>query len=159
MYSKGVVRILKTTTGVALTFLLLFVSAEQASAKKVAQTIKWSVTGNCVDLFEEYQENYIVNEGESCLFSVTVKPAKPSRTVALQWFDSDAGKWVVYNQARTNKSGLARLNVNFTDDECWGEQSWEFRIGMARQGSLPPVTSSTFWITKVDDCTDDDYGY
>jgi hypothetical protein len=145
--SRGI----KTVTGFMLTVLFLIVATEQGSAA-TKQSIKWRVTGDCVDLYEEYQSDYTVYEGESCVFTATVKPVKPSRTVALQWFDSDTGKWTIHVQAKTNKSGVARINADFDTDECWDDASFEFRLGMAKQGASPAITSAPFWITYVYDC-------
>ena len=119
------------------------------------QKVSWFVGGDCVDLYDEYQTEYILYEGEDCYFRVKVVPALPVRTVALQWQDDD-GRWVVERQAKTNKKGIAILRPVTTDsDGAFLCDYYDYRLGVARLGNARAVLSETLslnFVSADEDC-------
>lgn len=135
---------------VSLVLTPTIVSSKQVSGVS-QQTVKWSVIGDCVDMYDEYQSVYTVAEGDSCFFRVTVRPAKPQRTVALQWYSSDEGRWVIEDEKKTNaKTGAANLYLDEYDSEGYFfDGEYEYRLGVARLGALPAKLSQTFYVNFV----------
>ncbi len=120
------------------------------------QKVTWSVGGDCVDLYDEYQTEYLIYEGEDCYFSVKVVPALPIRTVALQVRDEN-GRWYSERQTKTNKQGVATLRPDTTDSDGYFLcDYYDYRLGVARLGSAKSVLSQTFSIEFI---SDDDYCY
>ena len=120
------------------------------------QKVTWFVGGDCVDLYDEYQTEYLLYEGEDCFFRVTVKPSLPLRTVALQYKDED-GRWNTERQAKTNKQGVAILRPDTTDNDGYFFcDYYDYRLGVARLGTAKAVLSETFTIEFI---ADDDYCY
>ena len=117
------------------------------------QTVKWTVIGDCVDMYDDYQSVYTVNEGDNCYFRVTVKPAKPQRTVALQWYSSDEGRWIIEDEEKTNvKTGAANLYLDeYDSDGYFFDGEYEYRLGVARLGAMPAKLSPTFYVNFVTD--------
>jgi hypothetical protein len=113
------------------------------------QKIYFSVKGDCVDWYDEEQDEYLIYEGEDCDFVVRVVPPKPVRTVALQ-FEDDG--WYVEVEKKTNKSGIAIMSPRSTDSKgnflC---DSWYYRLGVARLGAAKAVLSDEFIISFVCD--------
>ena len=148
----------KFLVGVGISCLLIGTDPAGTSARKTQpegksgkQEITWDVLGNCVDEFDEDQNEFVVYEGEQCFFAVTAVPSKPMRTVALQWKDSK-GRWVTEARARTNKNGTAFLYPETLDsDGDWFCESFDYRIGLERLGSAKSLVSGVFNITFVAD--------
>lgn len=133
----------------SFSFLPLIASAGQVSGA-VKQTVTWSVLGDCVDWYDENQSEYVVNEGDDCYFKAIVKPAKPIRTVALQWYSDDDGKWYKDSEVKTNKNGVAYLEIDMYDsDGYFYDGSYTYRMGMARLGGSPAKLSQTFTISFI----------
>jgi hypothetical protein len=128
-----------------------YASSMYSQATSGKQVVTWSVGGDCVDLYDEYQTEYLMYEGEDCYFSVRVKPALPIRTVALQWRDED-GRWNTERQAKTNKIGVAILRPDSTDSDGYFLcDYYDYRLGVARLGSAKAVLSATFSIEFIAD--------
>jgi len=137
---------------VGLVFVALSLLGEPGPVSGVVQqTVKWTVIGDCVDLYDEYQSTYTVYEGDRCYFKVTVKPAKPQRTVALQWYSDDDGRWLIEDEKKTNaKTGVATLFLDEYDvDGYFLDGEYEYRLGVARLGALPAKLSPTFYVDFV----------
>jgi hypothetical protein len=137
-------------TGLTVSFLPILLGGGTASGAS-QQTVKWTVIGDCVDMYDEYQTTYTVYEGDNCYFKVTVKPAKPQRTVALQWYSDDDGRWVTEDEKKTNiKTGVATLYLDeYDSDGYFFDGEYEYRLGVARLGSLPAKLSPTFYVDFV----------
>ncbi len=132
-----------------LAFFPLLVSSGHASGA-VKQTVTWTVIGDCVDLYDEYQTEYVVYEGDDCYFKATVKPAKPFRTIALQWYSDDDGKWYKDSEIKTNRNGIAYLEIDMYDsDGYFYDGSYTYRLGMARLGGSAAKLSKNFTITFI----------
>lgn len=116
----------------------------------VRQKVRWTAIGDCVDLYDEEQTTYVFVEGQNCYFRVQVTPAKPARTVAIQYFDDDSSRWITEDEKKTNKRGVALLYPSTTTDEGYFiDGTWEYRLGVARLGSARAELSETFWIEFV----------
>ena len=140
---------LKFIVVASFSFLPLIASAGQVSGA-VKQTVTWSVLGDCVDWYDENQSEYVVYEGDDCYFKATVKPAKPIRTVALQWYSDDDAKWYKDSEVKTNKNGVAYLEIDMYDsDGYFYDGSYTYRMGMARLGGSPAKLSRTFTISFI----------
>ncbi len=140
----------KILLGVFLSLIPLIVTVEQASGF-AKQTFSWSASGACVDLVKDEKIEYTLYESNTCDFKVTIKPANPSRIITLQFFDKEAGIWAIGGQATTNKKGVTRLGVIHTvkDGECGEDNTFQFRLQMAKKGSSKAQTSESFWITYI----------
>ena len=140
---------LKFIVVASFSLLPLIGSAGQVSGA-VKQTVTWSVLGDCVDWYDENQSEYVVYEGDDCYFKATVKPAKPIRTVALQWYSDDDAKWYKDSEVKTNKNGVAYLEIDMYDsDGYFYDGSYTYRMGMARLGGSPAKLSRTFTISFI----------
>ena len=140
---------LKFIVVASFSFLPLIASAGQVSGA-VKQTVTWSVLGDCVDWYDENQSEYVVYEGDDCYFKATVKPAKPIRTVALQWYSDDDAKWYKDSEVKTNKNGVAYLEIDmYHSDGYFYDGSYTYRMGMARLGGSPAKLSRTFTISFI----------
>ena len=140
---------LKFIVVASFSLLPLIASAGQVSGA-VKQTVTWSVLGDCVDWYDENQSEYVVYEGDDCYFKATVKPAKPIRTVALQWYSDDDAKWYKDSEVKTNKNGVAYLEIDMYDsDGYFYDGSYTYRMGMARLGGSPAKLSRTFTISFI----------
>ena len=119
------------------------------------QKVTWFVGGDCVDLYDEYQTEYLLYEGEDCFFRVTVKPSLPLRT-ALQWWDDESGRWYSDRQVKTNKKGIAILRpITTGSDGTFICYDYDYRLGIARLGTAKAVLSETFsleFVSNDDDC-------
>lgn len=162
----GMLRNKRTTSFLALAVtsaasLALNSNATQAVSKTPQsisgkQKITWSVGGDCVDLYDEYQTEYLIYEGEDCYFSVKVVPALPIRTVALQ-VKGENGRWYSERQTKTNKQGVATLRPDTSDSDGYFLcDYYDYRLGVARLGNAKSVLSQTFSIEFI---ADDDYCY
>ena len=140
----------KILLGVFLSIFPLIATVEQASGA-TKQTFKWSASGACVDLVKNDKIEYTLYESNTCDFKVTVNPANPSRIIALQFFDKEAGVWTIGGQATTNKKGVTRLGVIHTvkDGDCGDDNTLQFRLQLAKKGSSKAQTSESFWITYM----------
>jgi len=144
----------KTVLSVCLPLFLLMTTVDQASGA-AKQTFKWRASGVCVDVLENGKTEYTLYEGNTCDFTMTVKPANPSRTIALQYFDETTGQWTTGGRATTNKKGVTRLGVvhKVEDDDCGEDTTLEFRLNMAKKGPSKAQISDSFWITYImDEC-------
>jgi hypothetical protein len=144
----------KTLLSVCLPLFPLIATVDQASGA-AKQTLRWKANGACVDVFENGKTEYILNNGNTCDFTVTVKPAIPSRTIALQFFDDVTGQWTTGGRATTNKKGVTRLGVVHTvkDGDCGEDSTLQFRLNMASKGPSKEQNSDSFWITYImDEC-------
>ena len=107
-------------------------------------------------MFDEYQTDYKLYEGEDCYFQVKVVPALPVRTVALQWWDDEDGRWYSERQVKTNKKGIATLRpITTYDDGTFICADYDYRLGIARLGTAKAVLSETFsleFVSNDDDC-------
>ena len=113
------------------------------------QKVTFGVGGDCADMYDEYQTDYVINEGEDCYFTVKVVPAKPLRTVALQ-YQSSSGRWITEAEARTNAKGIAILRPETTDSDGYFLcDYYTYRLGVARLGNAKALLSSTFEIEFV----------
>ena len=131
-------------------------SSTHLQALSGKQKVTWSVGGDCVDLYDEYQTEYLIYEGEDCYFSVKVVPALPMRTVALQ-VKEENGRWYSERQTKTNKQGVALLRPDTTDSAGYFLcDYYDYRLGVARLGNAKSVLSQTFSIEFI---ADDDYCY
>jgi hypothetical protein len=131
-------------------------SSIHLQAQSGKQKVIWSVGGDCVDLYDEYQTNYPIYEGEDCYFTVKVVPSLPIRTVALQVKDED-GRWYSEREVKTNKKGVAILRPDTTDsDGIFLCDYYDYRLGIAKLGSAKSVLSQTFSIEFI---ADDEYCY
>ena len=140
---------LKFIVVASFSLLPLIASAGQVSGA-VKQTVTWSVLGDCVDWYDENQSEYVDYEGDDCYFKATVKPAKPIRTVALQWYSDDDAKWYKDSEVKTNKNGVAYLEIDMYDsDGYFYDGSYTYRMGMARLGGSPAKLSRTFTISFI----------
>lgn len=147
---------LRFLVGIGIGCLLIGAGPSNISAQKSVpkgksgkQEVTWEVLGDCVDEFDDYQSEFVVYEGEQCFFAVTVVPAKPIRTVAIQWKDPN-GRWVSESVARTNKNGTGFLYPDTLDvDSDFLCDSFDYRIGLARLGNAKSLVSEVFNITYV----------
>ena len=131
-------------------------SSIHLQAQSGKQKVIWSVGGDCVDLFDEYQTEYLIYQGEDCFFTVKVVPSLPLRTVALQVKDEN-GRWYSERQVKTNKQGVAILRPIATDNEGYFLcDSYDYRLGVAKLGSAKSVLSQTFLVEFI---ADDEYCY
>ena len=122
------------------------------------QKVTWFVGGDCRDLFDEYQTDYKLYEGEDCYFQVKVVPALPVRTVALQYWDDEDGRWYSERQVKTNKKGIATLRPSTTySDGTFICAYYDYRLGVARLGNAKAVLSETFSLDFVSNNVDDCY--
>lgn len=131
-------------------------SSTHSQAISGKQKVTWFVGGDCVDLYDEYQTEYTLYEGEDCYFQVKVVPALPVRTVALQWYDDESGRWYSERQVKTNKKGMATLRPNtFYSDGTFICDYYDYRLGVARLGNAKAVLSETFsldFVSNDEDC-------
>jgi hypothetical protein len=112
-------------------------SSTHSQAISGKQKVTWSVGGDCVDLYDEYQTNYPIYEGEDCYFQVKVVPALPVRKVALQWWDDEDGRWY------SERDGTFICDI------------FDYRLGVAKLGSAKSVLSQTFsldFVSNDEDC-------
>jgi hypothetical protein len=129
--------------------LSLLIGASSASAA-TTQTARYTVLGDCVDEYDDNQVAYDFYEGEECYVKVQVKPASPARKVALQWYSNSSSKWKIDSEKMTNKNGVAFLGFDAYDsDGYFYDEEYDYRIAVARQGSLKALTSATFYVTFV----------
>jgi hypothetical protein len=131
-------------------------STTHSQAISGKQKVTWSVGGDCVDLYDEYQTNYPIYEGEDCYFQVKVVPALPVRKVALQWWDDEDGRWYSEREVKTNKKGFAILRPDTTySDGTFICDIFDYRLGVAKLGSAKSVLSQTFsldFVSNDEDC-------
>ena len=131
-------------------------SSTHLQALSGKQKVTWSVGGDCVDLYDEYQTEYLIYEGEDCYFSVKVVPSLPLRTVAIQVKDENV-RWYTERQTKTNKQGVAILRPDTTDSEGYFLCDYfDYRLGVARLGNAKAVLSETF---SIEFTADDEYCY
>lgn len=117
--------------------------------KSGKQQVTWDVLGDCADPFDDTQTEFIMYEGEDCYFAVTVVPAKPRRSVVLQWLSS-RGRWITESKSVTNSKGVAYLYPEpYDQDGYFLCEIYDYRIGLERLGSAKSLLSDIFTIDFV----------
>jgi hypothetical protein len=132
----------KQAIALLLTGAMLAVSASPASAlpsKKRTMSFKYEFLGACDDL-EFTEEEY--NAGQKCQISIWTYPKKPKRTMKLQWWSDNSGKWVTETSKKTNKKGRTKLTVSpICSDGTFCDGSFEFQIYSPKSGKYRPMWS------------------
>lgn len=109
----------------------------EPTAKKYASFL-YEFRGACDDLDyteEEYQA------GLKCYVFIRTYPAKPKRTMRLEWWNSDTLGWSLESKKKTNKKGMVELTV---DPFCGGsfcDGSFEFQIYSPKSGKWAAMWS------------------
>lgn len=163
-------RVLFGCMAVAMSTSMVQVAPVSASVAKPAMTVK--VTG-CDVPFEDDADTdtegidyeYLVDEMVgTCKVTATVKPRAPKRTMVLQKFDEEAGKWTDVDKGSTNSKGIASLEVPTTfDKECLSYDSFKFRVISRKSGRNGAITGKSFTVAFLSDpesgpCIDSLYG-
>lgn len=145
-----------------LTAVLTLISFSITTANSAGQRFTFKLNGDCVDsgntgTIEE-------NVTELCRMIVTINPAKPFRVVNLQFKDDD-GKWQFANDDYGDKISIKstaskRVDVEIpTVDEdrvFFDFPSREYRIYIAKVGSLSALASKPFTINYIAEGADGD---
>ena len=133
---------LKKLLTLALVSALVLTSNSTASSlpsKKPTMTFLYDYRGACDDqTFTE--EEY--NAGLQCQIFVRTYPAKPKRTIKLQWWNNDELGWVNETSKKTNKKGMATLVI---DPICNGgvfcDSTFEYQIYSPKSGKYSAMWS------------------
>ncbi len=139
------------TLGVAL--VLVFPLSSQVDA--ATQKTTWDAYGDCVS---EYDGTVVIREGitSECWIGVIVKPSKPVRKIALQFYEDS--RWKIESESRTNAKGRALLEfVWYQSDGCFFDTTFSYRIAVARQGTNPATQSKSFDVSFVPDYNSDNW--
>jgi hypothetical protein len=98
-------------------------------AQAAAQSISYFMNGDCSDYYDEESE-YAFFESEpdwDCYISVTIKPAKPVRTIRLQYWTGK--KWAQENSAKTGSSGKGFLYFDpYCSDGSYCDGEYKYRV-------------------------------
>lgn len=115
----------------------------QPSEQDVVQEVDFTITGGCLESYDELGYYGIFEEfDDDCYLVVEVFPASPARFAELQYFDST---WITESSGRTDSSGIVYLEVDqYCEDGFWCEGVWDYRIAVEAEGSLPAERSTTF---------------
>lgn len=88
--------------------------------------------GACDDLVFEEAE-YLA--GESCYVFIRTYPAKPRRTMRLEYWDDDSLGWAVESSKRTDKRGRVTIEIDpLCSDGNFCSGTWEYQIHSPKKG-------------------------
>lgn len=123
-----------STLCLALSLAIFGVPAQaqisELPTKKYASFL-YEFRGACDDLVfteEEYQA------GQSCYVFIRTYPAKPKRTMKLQWWNEQTLGWSLESKKKTNKKGMVELKVDPLCGGAFCNGTWEFQIYSPKSG-------------------------
>lgn len=159
MKNQPLKRLIASLSSVALTATLVLVAGSPAEAARQYVTT-YSLRGDCSDYYD-MNEEYAMFEEEpdwSCTLVVAVKPAKPNRTVALQYFDK---KWKTETSIKTNSNGIAYLNFGTLCGDAYCDATFTYRASVLKAAGQAAINLSSFEMNFYPIGWDDeeDYSY
>jgi hypothetical protein len=133
---------IRSAIGSLLVLGLVATNTSQASSlpiKKPVMTFLYDYRGACDDQTFT-QEEY--NAGMECQIFIRTYPAKPKRTMKLQWWNNDELGWVNETSKKTNKKGMVTLTI---DPMCNGgvfcDGTFEYQIYSPKSGKYAAMWS------------------
>ena len=133
---------IRSAIGSLLVLGLVAANTTQAASlpiKKSVMTFLYDYRGACDDLIyteEEYQA------GQECQIFVRTYPAKPKRTLKLQWWNNDELGWVTESSKKTNKKGMATLVIDpICNDGAFCNGIYEYQIYSPKSGKYGAMWS------------------
>ena len=136
---------------IALTGAIIVFNASAASSvpsKKRTMSFVYDIRGACDDL-EFTEEEY--NAGEKCEVFIRTYPAKPKRTMKLQWWSQDVLGWETETSKKTNKKGRTTLTISpICSGGVFCDGTFEYQIYCPKSGKYRAMWSyETFDIDFV----------
>jgi len=117
-------------------------------AQAATQSVSYYMNGDCSDYYDEESE-YAFFESEpdwTCYISVEVKPAKPVRTVRLQFWSGK--KWVQETSAKTSSNGRGYLYFDpFCSDGYYCDGEFKYRVLVDAATGQKATTSKNFYVS------------
>ena len=151
--------ILATFTLAAVLIANFFFAPSKAEA--AAQSVSYSINGDCADYYDE-EDEYAIFEDEpdwTCYITVKVKPVTPKRKVILQFWGK---KWKEEDSATTSTKGSANLYFNSYCSGVFCEGEYKFRVLVPAAGGQKSTNSNSFYVSfypiEVDEYTEDEEG-
>ena len=121
-------------------------------AQAAAQSISYFMNGDCSDYYDE-EEEYAFFESEpdwDCYISVTIKPAKPVRTIRLQYWTGK--KWAQENSAKTGSSGKGYLYFDpYCSDGSYCDGEYKYRVVVDAVSGQKVAFSKNFYVSYYPD--------
>ncbi len=121
---------------------LVIASISPASSlpnKKPTMSFLYDYRGACDDQTFT-QEEY--NAGLACEIFIRTYPAKPKRTMKLQWWNQDVLGWETESSKKTNKKGMVTLKVNpICSDGNFCDGTYEYQIYSPKSGKYSAMWS------------------
>lgn len=111
---------------------------QNPQTKKKYATFLYDFRGACDDLDfteEEYQA------GQSCYVFIRTYPAKPKRTMRLEWWNENNLGWSLESKKKTNKNGMVELTINPLCNGLFCDGTWEFQIYSPKSGQWAAMSS------------------
>lgn len=116
------------------------------TASAATQKISYSIAGDCVDYYDETGEYAFFEEEPdwSCYIVVKVSPAKPVRTVRLQWWSGR--KWQQESYDKTDTKGVAYLDFDPYCEGNYCDGEWKYRVYVDAVSGQKSNTSRSFYV-------------
>ncbi|MFM8793834.1 MAG: hypothetical protein ACKOFF_02905 [Acidimicrobiales bacterium] len=140
--------------GPALLAVVLAVPGMSTAATKQKMSTAVKV---CEEMSEEDQADggyeYLADESsDPCRVVVTLKPRTPKRSLVLQKWDEESGKWAEAAKASTNSKGTASITVPDTfEDDCLDYVVIKFRVVARKSGKNAALNGTPFTVGFASD--------
>jgi hypothetical protein len=142
MRNKTLQRSIASISSALLTASLVLVAGSPADAAK-QYVSTYSLRGDCADYYEMNDEYAMFEEEEdwTCTLVVALKPAKPARTVLLQFYDK---KWKTEATVKTNSNGIAYLRFGTDCGDSYCDATFTYRAYVNSVSGQAAIKLSSF---------------